>query len=199
MSPASGCYSRVESILIQLEYTLFVHSSIDITILITEVSIVLGRNWHIFAKRGRIMLGELISKGRKARNISVVELASATRLSRAYIHSLEKSVPGKRPRQPTAGVLIDLARALGLPVGEVFRAAGIDVTDLPMPADPQVLRLVELVQTDNTLARLVDAWTILTLHDRATITQATEDLSKLRAYLNEVKRAVEVDGPTLSA
>jgi transcriptional regulator with XRE-family HTH domain len=139
------------------------------------------------------MLSQLISGRRRELGMSVAELARATNLSAAYIHSLENPGPGKHERQPTAGVLVDLARVLTLPISQLFGAIGIDVSDLPMPADPQVARLMELVQIDKSLARLVGVWPALTPTDRATITQAAEDLGRLREYLAVVQGARNVD------
>ena len=135
------------------------------------------------------MLSELISGRRQELDMSAADLMRATGLSKAYVHSLEHPGQGKRERQPTAGVLIKLARALRLPISVVFRAAGIDVADMPMPLDPRVGQLIELVEKDNRLSRLVGVWTALSAEDQETITQAAEDLGKLREYLAEVKRA----------
>ncbi|MEO8287117.1 MAG: helix-turn-helix transcriptional regulator [Chloroflexota bacterium] len=134
------------------------------------------------------MLSELISRRRKELNMSVMDLANASTLTRAYIYSFENSDPSKKARQPTARVLVELARALSLPIAEVFKAAGINVADLPVPVDPQVSRLIELAQTDKELARIVAVWSSLTRQDGATIAQAAEDLAKLRTYLAEVER-----------
>jgi hypothetical protein len=60
---------------------------------------------------------------------------------------------------------------------------------MPMPLDPRVGQLIELVEKDNRLSRLVGVWTALSAEDQETITQAAEDLGKLREYLAEVKRA----------
>jgi transcriptional regulator with XRE-family HTH domain len=92
-------------------------------------------------------LGSLIRQRRLQQHLSVRELASAADVSPAYVTAIEtgRSSSTGRPPSPSAVVLGKLAGALGVPVGELHRAA----TDTaPGSRDHVLLYVVDSEPTD---------------------------------------------------
>ena len=73
-------------------------------------------------------LQTLLQTRREAIGLSRLELARLTGLPPSSVAYLERT-PGVRAVQP--GVLAKLAAALGVPVADVYRAAGYEATDSP--------------------------------------------------------------------
>lgn len=72
--------------------------------------------------------GQYLRKLRKAKGMSIRQLALKARVSNPYLSQLEK---GKRSR-PSPEILARLASCLGVTYGELMKAAGYPTEDVPL-------------------------------------------------------------------
>ena len=79
-------------------------------------------------------LGSLLGAARSAHRLSLQEVAEHAACSPGYVHKLEADLV----RTPSPRVLSGLARALGLPYGELMSAAGYDSPDSRDDGPPRV-------------------------------------------------------------
>ena len=71
-------------------------------------------------------LGSYIRAGRRAKELSLRRLSEASGISNPYLSQIERGL-----RKPSAEVLQQIARALGVPIEQLYVRAGI----LQAPAD----------------------------------------------------------------
>lgn len=89
-------------------------------------------------------LGELLRRARKARGLTLEELAALAGVSRSYLHRLEAGAAAR----PSLGVLEGVSRALGVDYAALARVAG---HHLPAPpsVDPWRQAVIERLLADD--------------------------------------------------
>ena len=100
-----------------------------------------------------VFLGTLVRRRRSDIGLSQKDLAHEAKISPGYVAWIEKG-----QRNPSQEICKDIARALGLSMDEVLRAAGHWPEDAPIHLDPEELELIRLYrETRPDLRRVVVA------------------------------------------